>query len=277
MLLAGLMGCDQVFQLERDRPCGDGELALVEECDDSGNTPGDGCSESCVREPGFVCPFENAGLPCLPVLGFARGPMTSRLPEAGRQNSGNAFTFDCSDGAVVLGFQGYANDTDDNLGKINVVCGTLGVGAAGAAQAMRTSESGDIGGFQRGPLLTVTCDPDEVAIGFVPLTNTYIAGFDLTCQKLSHTDGAMRFGASRSLSFITPVPKPTRELVRQCPPNQVVSGVFGAHGIAIDRMGLECSEISAVVCGDGVMAKPEACDDGNLIPHDGCDERCQRE
>lgn len=277
MFLAGLMGCDRVFDLERERPCGDGDLALSEDCDDGGNTSGDGCSESCVREPGFVCPFENAGSPCLPVLGFARGTVTSMLPAGGMLGSGNPFTYDCPDGAVVLGFQGYANLSDDNLGKINVVCGTLGVGAAGAAQAMRTGESGFIGDFQRDPLLTVTCDPDEVVVGFLPLTNTYIAGFDVTCQKLSHTDGAMRFGASRSLSFVTPAPKPQREPARSCPPNQVVSGVFGGKGIAIDHLGMTCSEIAAVVCGDGIVATPETCDDGNLVPHDGCDERCVRE
>lgn len=31
------------------------------------------------------------------------------------------------------------------------------------------------------------------------------------------------------------------------------------------------------VCGDGVVQKPEACDDGNLIRGDGCSERCRSE
>ncbi|MFN0253607.1 MAG: DUF4215 domain-containing protein [Kofleriaceae bacterium] len=32
-----------------------------------------------------------------------------------------------------------------------------------------------------------------------------------------------------------------------------------------------------MVCGDSVTVAPETCDDGNLLRHDGCDPRCQRE
>jgi cysteine-rich repeat protein len=39
-------------------PCGDGALDGVEECDDGGTTPGDGCDGACVVEPGYECTGE---------------------------------------------------------------------------------------------------------------------------------------------------------------------------------------------------------------------------
>jgi fibro-slime domain-containing protein len=40
--------------------CGDGVLQVIgEECDDGNPDPGDGCSDTCTVEPGFVCPVPN--------------------------------------------------------------------------------------------------------------------------------------------------------------------------------------------------------------------------
>ena len=64
---------------------------------------------------------------------------------------------------------------------------------------------------------------------------------------------------------------------RSCPQTEVVSSIFGTGGLSIDSMGLGCSPISTVLCGDGVLAAPEMCDDGNLIQGDGCGRRCQLE
>lgn len=37
------------------------------------------------------------------------------------------------------------------------------------------------------------------------------------------------------------------------------------------------SEVAAPVCGNALRETGEACDDGNVEPHDGCDELCQRD
>ncbi|CAE7259916.1 unnamed protein product [Symbiodinium sp. CCMP2592] len=42
--------------------CGDGKLAGPEECDDGNTDSGDGCSASCLSEPGFLCP--EPGISC---------------------------------------------------------------------------------------------------------------------------------------------------------------------------------------------------------------------
>jgi len=67
--LAAVKGARRVVELRQLVPvivllgtppvCGDSEIdALLEGCDDGGNTPGDGCDESCQVEPGFECDGE---------------------------------------------------------------------------------------------------------------------------------------------------------------------------------------------------------------------------
>lgn len=266
------IGCDRVFMLERGPSCGDGELLLEEDCDDGDNVAGDGCGTTCTIEPGFECPTTKDT--CLPVVGLSRGAVSTRLEVAGSP-SGNPFMFECPIDQVVIGFEGFANPVGDNLGILRVVCGSLGIGANGDALLTRSAQSKLIGTQQSGGSLSVQCAPDEVAIGFVPTTNTYLSGFQWTCQRVSHTDGELRFGATRSVSFGPSVG--TEESERQCPPGEVVTEASGTVGTSIDGMGLGCSPISTVVCGDGVVAAPETCDDGNLVRRDGCDGSCQRE
>lgn len=253
-------------------PCGDGQLLADEECDDGSNESGDGCGATCKIELGFECPTANE--PCLPVLGLSRGPVTTTLEAAG-SNTGNEFSFSCPLGEVVIGFEGYANGVGDNLGRIRAVCGSLALTAEGHGLLTRTSESEYFGGSQSGPLLTAICGQDEVATGFVPTINTFVSGFQWVCQQVSHTSGALQFGATRSLPFGPLVGQ--QEAARSCTYREAISTVFGRGGISVDALGFGCSEVSSVLCGDGITTAPETCDDGNLTRGDGCDRRCQRE
>mgnify|MGYP002137589797 CR=1 FL=1 len=51
-----------------------------------------------------------------------------------------------------------------------------------------------------------------------------------------------------------------------------VSSAAGTFGASIDSMGLGCSPLTTVLCGDGELAAPEQCDDSNLARGDGCDK-----
>lgn len=278
VILVGMVACDEVFSLDRNDPigpsCGDGLLAQDESCDDGDTESGDGCGISCEIEPGFECPTTKPGQPCLPIVGLSRGPVTTELDAVGELGSSN-LAFDCPAGEVMIGVEGYANHDGDNLGRINLVCGSLALGPGGEAVLTRARESGLFGTMQTGPMLTAICAQDEVATGFVPTTNTYVSGFEWICQKLAHTGGALRFGATRSIGFGPTVGN--EEAARQCPPDEVIGGALGGVGTALTWLGLACSPISAVACGDGVATAPETCDDGNLLRHDGCDGRCQLE
>lgn len=269
-----LIGCDQVFDLERLEigVCGDGDLLPEEDCDDGGLVAGDGCGPTCRIEPWFECRMSE---PCLPVVGISRGPVTTMLETAGSTKTGNPVEYTCPDGEVVMGFEGYADQVGGNLGSLRVVCGSLGLSPSGDAVVTRATESELFGASPNGSLLTVMCADNEVATGFVPLTNTYVAGFQWICQPLSHTDGSLRFGTPRSLSFGLSVG--TQETSRSCSAREVVSSLEGGTGTSIDMMGLGCSPISTVVCGDGTTTAPEMCDDGNLLRGDGCGRRCELE
>ncbi|GEM_PF-3925027 len=270
-IMIGLPSCDQVFSLERPTSCGDGVLAQDEDCDDGGSEPGDGCGRTCEIEPGFECPSINAGQPCLPVVGLSRGPAITELPAAGSM-SGNSIAFECEPSEVMIGLEGYADEVGDNLGRISFVCGSLALGENGNAVLTKAHQSVLFGTGQIDPFLTAFCAPDEVVTGFVPTTNTYVSGIGWICQKLSHTGGALRFGAATTIAFGPTVGEP--QAARQCPPNEVVTRAFGTIGASLDLLGFACSAISTVVCGDGVVVTPETCDDGNLVRHDGCDDRC---
>ncbi|MBS1122182.1 MAG: Fibro-slime domain protein [Deltaproteobacteria bacterium] len=273
-LLIGLLaGCDQVFGLARD-DCGNAELDLGEECDDGPTGAGDGCGLTCLIEPGFECPTPGAF--CLPVVGLRRGTERTTLPAAGNSGGGTPYAHLCEQGDVVVGFEGATSNSGTNVGTLRALCGSLGTTPSGDAAITRTSQSLDFGFESNAPALTAICAEDAVAIGFVPNIGTMaISGFQWTCQRLSHTGGALRFGPSEFRAF-GPLAGTTQSEER-CPPGEVVSSIFGSAGGLVDSLGLRCSAISTVLCGDGTLVLPETCDDGNVSPGDGCSNRCVRE
>ena len=58
---------DGVFQ-SMNNICGDGVVSAAEECDDSNSKSGDGCSQACALESGWVCTGQN-GTVCTPICG----------------------------------------------------------------------------------------------------------------------------------------------------------------------------------------------------------------
>lgn len=282
VLLVGTTACDEVFRLHRDdmngdaavAPCGDGALAQDEDCDDSNTDGDDGCSATCRIEPGWVCP--PATQVCLPVVGFRRGPVVTQLPLVGDPAATPpTFTFDCPATEVVVGFVSLANPKGDNLAGLQIVCGALAVTSQGQAAIMRATQSMAFGNLSAGTPLGASCTPDEVGTGYLPKTNTYVSGFRWQCQGVTHADGALRFGTPRAVDLVTS--GGDFESLQSCPAGQIVTQVSGNTGASLGSMQLGCSELSAVICGDGVTTPPETCDDGNLLRFDGCDARCQRE
>lgn len=274
-LVTGLVGCERVWGLEGELPCGDGVLAQDESCDDGNLEDGDGCSATCAIEPGFACPPANAGQPCLSVLAFSRGPVKTELPPVGAHPGGTSFSFECAPGALVIGFAGFSDESLGNLGVLSVKCGSFEISTAGDARVTNVVQSASFGTQPSGDLFTALCEPNEVATGFVPRTNDYISGFEWSCQPLSFSDGVMRLGAERSVAF--GLPGTLTEARQTCPANEVVTRVSGTVGASVDSIRLGCSVLVPVICGDGVVVAPEVCDDGNAARHDGCDARCQRE
>jgi len=270
-VLGLLAGCDQVLGLD-DPSCGDGVLLDDEACDDGNGADGDGCGPTCQIEPGFECPAVAEA--CLPVVGITRGAVTTQLPAAG-DPGGNPYAFSCPPGAVMIGVEGFVNEVLDNLGSIRPVCASIEITPEGDALQVRSGASAYIGDGQFGPMLTAICEPNEIATGFVPNINTYVSGFQWSCQPVSHTGGGLRLGDARPVAF-GPA-SGMDEAPRTCGLREAVSAIEGTVGASIDSMSLGCSPLETVLCGDGVMVAPEQCDDGNLARGDGCDRRCQLE
>jgi fibro-slime domain-containing protein len=75
--------------------CGNGSLDTDEECDDSNNQSGDGCSMACRQETDWVCP--NAGSPCVSTVVCGDGRISGKEACDDRNtNDGDGCSADCS-------------------------------------------------------------------------------------------------------------------------------------------------------------------------------------
>jgi fibro-slime domain-containing protein len=72
--------------------CGDGNLDYDEECDDNNNRNDDGCNDKCVRENGYICPYQ--GAPCIPDCGDGI-VIASESCDDGNQEDNDGCTREC--------------------------------------------------------------------------------------------------------------------------------------------------------------------------------------
>lgn len=90
--------------------CGDGIVEGTETCDDMGTTAGDGCSDTCMEEPGYTC----TGMPSVCTDDDECADMTDNCdPLAACANTAGSFTCTCP--------TGYAGDgTTDGTGCTDI-------------------------------------------------------------------------------------------------------------------------------------------------------------
>ena len=236
--LAGGDGCSATCILEGDPTCGDGRVWLGEECDDGNDVGGDGCSAVCEVEPGFECtgdPTSTCTAICAPTNFEWRSQM----------GSGTTEYLLC--------------ETSHTASVAESICEALAPGWT----------------------LTRIDDPAENAYvdGFVG-NNVWIGGHDEAVegewrwrdgdQFWQGTGPGMQVGGLYSnWDPGEPGGSTTENCARQ-----------KNGGVWEDR---ECSDTEKFVCegppicGNGTAATPEECDDGNLVDGDGCSATCTLE
>ncbi len=90
------LSCGRVGYDAYGAPCGNGEAAFEEQCDDGNLVDGDGCSSACEVEPGFLCPQVNTQ--CLSLVNCGNG----RLEGDETCDDGNVLAGDgCSEGCAL--------------------------------------------------------------------------------------------------------------------------------------------------------------------------------
>jgi cysteine-rich repeat protein len=229
--------------------CGDGRQDgylledgsyFYESCDDGNAVSGDGCSESCQLDPGWVC--SQPGTPCREAVcgdGLQDSWYTPGQPGTGGVGAGGF--------AAYAGSGGYA-------------------GTGGYGNQIYHFEACDDGNAVPGDGCSDTCEVEAGYLCQQPGT---------PCRIPRCGDGYVDFisgpGGSGSGGF-----GGGGGTYEGCDDGNVSTG-DGCDTTCQVEDGWSCwytgeNPCHRIVCGDGLVDYPEQCDDGNHAPNDGCDE-----
>lgn len=274
--------------------CGDGIIDGLETCDDGNDTPGDGCSASCMLEAGWDCSGEptvctsvcgdglvvgtegcddggtTPGDGCDATCGVETGYSCAGEPSVCAPICGDGLITGaetCDDGGATPG-DGCSDSCQlesgwDCSGEPTVCTSVCGDGL------VRGTEACDDSATLPGDGCSATC---EVETGFEcapgdPSVCTAICGdgFILggeACDDGGGSAGGAFPGGSPGGGFVTPVAGDGCDEVCQ------IEIGWGCSGEPSD-----CTPI----CGDTLIRGDETCDDGDVTPGDGCDGACMEE
>jgi len=296
--------------------CGDGLVTGDEQCDDGGTATGDGCSDTCTFEPGYIC----SGAPSTCEIACGNGTTDTAVGE------------ECDDGGTTAG-DGCSDTCAVEAGYIcSGAPSTCEVACGNGTTDTAVGEECDDGGTTAGDGCSDTC---TVEAGFA------CSGTPSTCTALPMNrdcSGAVALGANDStltpdldlggarptgtgcgsgsgnvLWYAVTVPAGSSTTVSADPTGSTdltlhVLDACGAptcldfedsgnpeevvlvNGTASDVVryvavgayfsfgsGTVDVTTSTPVCGDGTTSGLEDCDDGNTTAGDGCSDTCEVE
>ncbi len=215
--------------------CGDGIIDSGEQCDDGNMSSNDGCSSSCVIETGYSCP--TPGMKCTLVEYCGNGVINYDIGET--CDDGNAMPGDgCSASCQI--------EPNFKCPMAGQACVSIVVCGDGKVEG---SEQCDDGNTTPNDGCSATC--------------TLEAGWTcphsgLKCVAKSCGDGIQTGAESCDLG--------------------IKNGTgIGCTATCTVQTGWNClgNVCTQAHCGNGTFEPPaEECDDGNLIPYDGCSPQC---
>jgi cysteine-rich repeat protein len=234
--------------------CGDGKRAGIEECDDGGSVPGDGCSAACTVECGFNC--------------TGGSPTTADTCQSSCGDGELASDEACDDGNSVNG-DGCSTSCTIETGISSAILPQVDAAnpLAHGSRAMSIAETGALlVPNLRDPFF---CDDGNTfAVDGCSATCTVECGFDCsggtatTADRCSPTCGDGIPTASEECDDGNTLDDDG------CSANCTKEAGYNCTTPACDRS--TCS----TVCGDGYRAGSEGCDDGGSVPGDGCSATC---
>ena len=227
-------GCSATCTLEGPAPCGDGLIWLGEECDDGDTIGGDGCSSTCEIEVAYRC----TGQPsiCAPVC-------SASFEWHSQMGLTTTEYFVCNETLVP-------SDAETN-------CEALASGwtLARIDDATENSYLDGIGG----------------------VNDLWIGGDDLAVEGEWRWQDGDQFWQGDATG--TPVGElysnwtsgePGGSTNENCARQE--NGGLWAERKCTDNLGFLCE--GPPICGNGAVAMPENCDDGNTANGDGCSSSC---
>jgi fibro-slime domain-containing protein len=223
--------------------CGNSKVESTEGCDDGNTKSGDGCDGTCNIEKGYVCPMP--GSPCKLTLFCGDGlPGPNEGCDDANTNSGDGCSAACQ---VELGWACSTFGVACTKTTTNPVCGN-GVTESGETCDDNNLVSGD------GCSSTCAIEQGYTCNGTVCIKDATCGNGYLDAGEQCD-DGNLIPGDCCSASC---------KLEANC--------LCKNPTVATTKAGQICS--STVVCGDGAVEGSEACDDGNVLPGDGCSADC---
>lgn len=262
---------------------GDCVVDAPEECDDCNQTPGDGCDDQAIVEPGWGCLTE--GLPCLHVSGFVpQSPAAAG--SLGNTAGGSAWTSACPAGTVLVGFTAEnANNCDceatpASLASLVPQCASVTVDAAGVlGWASPPASIARIGANQGvGAVIgDLVCATNQFVVGLhgsIGSPYNQVGSISIDCATLTFDDEAIATGTPVTSATLGGAAT-TQNAV--CPANKIITSLSGGAGAVIDGIAVTCSTPVPTYCGDSMVNLHEECDDGNAVSGDGCDLVCRDE
>jgi len=273
----------------------DGRLLLPEDCDDGNTTAGDGCSASCDIEPGYTCrlPFSPTPMANDDYAGAAASWGFSADGRAGTQfnNSGTPviahFGGDATATTYQLQFRVNTTGDDDFIGL--VLGYTPGESSSATADYLlvdwKQLDQGIGGGTSRRGLALSR-------VTGVPTANNFFLHTASGTGAVTELARGTTFGSTGWNDLFTHQISITYSTTRvvvlvdgsvefdlpgSWPAGQVAFYGLSQSDVTYTVLGPLTSTCSAR-CGDSLIAPPvESCDDGNMMPGDGCGATCRRE
>lgn len=280
------------------RLCGNRNLDSGEQCDDGNRRSGDGCSLACQKENGFTCATVGAACTYAPT---AAAQCSNGVLEASE---------DCDDGNLVSG-DGCSNDCTLENGWVcsspNTPCAAARCGdglRAGDEQCDDGNQSASDGCSSTCTLESYATCPSSHGGACVPMR----CGDGIVTGAEQCDDGALLDGdgcsatCSLETGWVCPIVDNYSRCVTMCGDGIVTAseqcdeGPSGAaccttdctlvSGYVCDPKASPHSQPAPSYCGNGKLNDLsvsdgvrglESCDDGNLLPFDGCSPTCQLE
>ncbi|MGI5863171.1 MAG: DUF4215 domain-containing protein [Myxococcales bacterium] len=246
------------LEVETIRPpeCGDGLVEGDETCDD-GQTPpasGDGCSETCQIEQGWVC--ETPGSACERTCGNGVLDGNESCDDGGLVDGDG-----CSAACVIeiaargstIQIAGSLDATDPTWSRANASCNTSTYTPYFDAYEIVNNTGVD---------QKITISAQWTGDGFLHL---FRAPFNPSTPTVNCIIGHDGYGTTSEIANQTIAAGETLVVIATSYYSRAALGAY-----TIDILTIRPQE-----CGDGFVDAPEVCDDGNADPDDGCSADCR--
>ena len=265
--------------------CGNGYVDPGEGCDDQNAVAGDGCSDTCQVEPGFLCP--TPGAPCFAQpLSCGDGIITA--PET--CDDGNSAPGDGCDGQC-LREPNYTCSTPGQPCVSTIICGN---GVVDPGESCDTGEkSGAMGCSADCSQVTpgYMCPATGGACTLQPMITCPNAKLDAgeTCDDGNTASGDGCSSTCQTEPFYSCPTPGTACTFNHCGDGTVESALGetcddgnanpgdGCSASCTVEAGYLCpngTSCTKIVCGDKKVQGAETCDDGNTAAGDGCSTTC---